>query len=418
MKKLFLFLSAVLILNSAKAQNWTSIATPVSTNLILYQSAFPEGQNTIGYMGGSSSTYNGKGKILKSVDSGDSWSVIWEDNTNGTGVSALWFHNDTVGIAGTQGGNIMTTTDGGANWTSTDFDPSTDQGEIRAIKFFDQNNGVLVSGWNGMYRTTDGGTNWSVASTNYIGGQDVAYADAQTLFACGNNQRIARSNDGGNTWSVVYTGPNSAMLWVNLGVEFFDANNGMVVSEEGQYFKTTDGGNNWTVGTIPNQWGLMRGIHWQSAQEIFVCATPGQVFRTIDGGANWTDDSGVNAQPSYYSIHFTPDGTGFVSGSGSTGGTILKRSVPVDIAEQPLQELSVFPLPASEILNINIPTSMSKASLEVSVIDISGKTVLTTETSGQSTVTISVSNFEAGMYLVQLHNGVEPVAQNRFSVIK
>lgn len=418
MKKLFLILSAMLILNPTKAQNWTSISTPVSTNLILYQSAFPAGQNTIGYMGGSSSTYNGKGKILKSTDSGDSWSVIWEDNTNGTGVSSLWFHNDTVGIAGTQGGNIMTTTDGGANWTSTDFDLSTDQGEIRAIKFFDANNGVLVSGWNGIYRTTDGGANWTVAATNFIGGQDVSYADAQNVFVCGNGQKIARSTDGGSTWSVVYTGPNAAMQWVNLGVEFYDANNGMVVSEEGQYFKTTDGGSNWAVGTIPDQWGLMRGIYWQSAQEIYVCATPGQVFRTIDGGVNWTDDSGVNPQPSYYSIHFTPDGTGFVSGSGSTGGTILKRSVPVDLGEIEIQELTVFPSPASDVLNINIPSSMNKASLEVRVIDMSGKTVFTKEVSGRNTANVSVSGLESGMYTVQLHNGVTPVAQNRFNVVK
>lgn len=66
-KSLTLPLLAISVLNAqfSNAQNWTSIPTPVTTNLILYDIDFPAGQNDIGYAGGSNVTYNGHGTVLK-----------------------------------------------------------------------------------------------------------------------------------------------------------------------------------------------------------------------------------------------------------------------------------------------------------------------------------------------------------------
>lgn len=411
---------SILGANNADAQNWTSIPTPVGTNLILFDIQFPAGQNEIGYAGGSHITFNGDGTILKTIDQGASWSIAWSSTVNGTGVTALHFLDANTGFAGTQGGNLMKTTDGGTNWNSVDFDPANDQGEVSDIDFYDTNNGVLLTLYNGIYITADGGDTWVPATSNpSLGQHALCYADATTLFACGNNQTIFKSTDGGYTWTSSYEG---AFQTVSLGIDFRDANNGMVTSEEGAYFKTSDGGANWTPGTIPNQFGLMRGVVMLDLNNIFVCATPGQVFRTIDGGANWTDDSGVNPNPSYYAITFTPDGTGFVSGSGSTGGTILRRT-PITLGAEELEVAAVFfnvyPNPVPGPLTVEFASTHSER-MDLSVVNSLGEIVLTQRivpnNGGKTRAEIDLSGLAQGGYVINLSAGDAVIRSTHISV--
>ena len=325
-EKSTLFLVAMgiaLFLNfDLSAQNWESIPTPVSTNLILYEMSFPAGQSDVGYTGGSSVTYNGKGKILKTTDQGSTWEVIYESDVNGTGVSSIFFQTTDHGFAGTQGGNLMTTTDGGANWDLADIDPVNDQGDIIDIEFYDASHGVLSTQYEGVYYTTDGGASWTASAFFFIG-YDIVYADAMTLFAVGNGQKIYKSTDGGVNWTLNFDGPG--FTTVALGVHFSDVNNGLVTSEEGAVFVTHDSGATWNNYTVAGQFGLMRGAWVLNENEMYAAGTPGQVYKTVDGGVNWTADSPFDPNPSYYKILFTDNGTGFVCGSGSTGGTILRK---------------------------------------------------------------------------------------------
>ncbi len=321
-KALIIFSVLQLSVFSLNAQGWETISTPVTTNLILYDISFPAGQDSIGYVGGSNVTFNGKGKILKTTDQGSTWQVIYESDVNGTGVTSIFFLTPDHGYAGLMGGNVMVTTDGGMNWTSSDIDDSVNQGEVGDLEFYDANNGVALTAWGGIYTTTNGGTSWTVATNNYIGGHDLVYADANTLFAVGNDQKIYKSTDGGKNWSQIYSG---IFQQINLGVHFADANNGLVTSEEGSVFVTADGGDTWNNYTVAGQFGLMRGAYVFDENNMYATGTPGQVFKTTDGGMNWVSDGGVNPQPSYYKIKFTDNGTGFVCGSGSSGGTILRK---------------------------------------------------------------------------------------------
>lgn len=391
---------------ASDAQNWTSITTPVTTNLILYDIDFPAAQDDIGYAGGSNVTYNGHGTLLKTIDQGDSWSVVWSSTASGTGITALYFLSTDTGFAGTQGGNLMKTTDGGVTWTSTDFDLVNDQGDVNDVQFHDNEHGVLTTNYNGTYFTTDGGATWNPATTNPGMGQyALCYVDATTLFSCGNDQSIYKSTDGGATWTSSFQGTPQT---VSLGIDFLDADHGMVTSEEGQYFKTTDGGATWTPGAIPGQSGLMRGVVMLDPDNIFVCATPGQVFRTVDGGTTWTDDSGVNPDPSYYAITFTPDGTGWVSGSGATGGTILKRTpIGVHVPEQGAidRTFTIHPNPVSSTMTVEFRADRG-GPVDLTVVDGSGKVVqaarILPDPGVGTHVQVDLSQEPAGLYTVNL----------------
>jgi photosystem II stability/assembly factor-like uncharacterized protein len=426
MKKLLfnslLSAAAFLFVVNTQAQTWESIETPVSTNLILQDISFPAGQDLIGFTGGTNVTYNGKGKILKTEDGGESWEVIWESEVNGTGVTSIYFHSTLTGFAGTMAGNLMKTTDGGTTWTSTDIDGAQDQGELTDLEFFDTNNGALISQWNGIYVTSDGGDTWTVASTNYFGGQDLAYADASTLFAVGGEQMIYKSTDGGATWTFSYQGPNGPNpdLWYNLGVHFYDADNGIVTSEEGQTFMTSDGGDSWTLSTIP-QYGLMNGAWMVDLDHIYVCATPGEVFYTEDGGANWTSET-YNFEPSYYKIKFTDNGTGFVCGSGSNGGTILRKlpAVVDGISEVEWTHLSLYPNPAKDVINLSFEGNTNEVYM-VKIISPSGKMVYSQEyqsIAGKNRIKIELNELAEGNYLISIDKENEHILTNKFQIIR
>ncbi len=424
MNKLFtLPLLAVSILSAqfANAQNWTSISTPITTNLILYDIDFPAGQDAIGYTGGANVTYNGHGTLLKTVDQGNTWTVAWSSTSSGTGITALYFLSVDTGFAGTQGGNLMKTVDGGTTWTSTDFDPANDQGDINDIQFHGTDNGVLTTNYNGMYYTTDGGATWVPATTSPSMGQfSLCYVNATTLFSCGNSQSIFKSTDGGVTWTSSHASPSQN---VNLGIDFYDADNGMVTSEDGEYFKTTDGGATWTSLTIPNQSGLMRGVVMLDADNIFVCATPGQVFHTVDGAATWMDDSGMDFDPSYYAITFTPDGTGWVSGSGATGGTILKRApMTTGMAEVKVADLAIktYPNPVSSSLTVEFSTTRNER-VDVAVVNCLGEVMETKQVASQNGGTtrteLDLSRVAAGMYTINLIANGAVIGTRNISVI-
>jgi photosystem II stability/assembly factor-like uncharacterized protein len=419
---LSLVIASLLGAQVANAQNWTAISTPVTTNLILYDIDFPAAQDDIGYAGGSNVTYNGHGTLLRTVDQGNTWSVAWSSTASGTGITALYFLNADTGFAGTQGGNLMKTTDGGTTWSSTDFDSANDQGDINDLQFHDADHGVLTTSYNGIYHTADGGATWEPATTNPGMGQyALCYADATTLFSCGNNQSIYKSTDGGDTWTSSYQG---TFQTVSLGIDFLDADHGMVTSEEGAYFKTTDGGATWMPGTIPNQSGLMRGVVMLDVDNIFVCATPGQVFRTVDGGTTWMDDSGVNFDPSYYAILFTPNGTGFVSGSGATGGTILKRTPLTTAVADPRSSgpvFSLYPNPVSKYLTVEYAACIG-GHVDVTVVNDLGEVVQTKQAvhgnGGTSRTVLDLSRFAAGMYTVKLIAGGSVIGSRSISVTR
>lgn len=425
MNKLFtlpLLAFSILGAQFANAQNWMSITTPVTSNLILYDIDFPAGQNDIGYTGGSNVTYNGHGTLLKTTDAGETWTVAWSSATSGTGITTLYFLSADTGFAGTQGGNIMKTVDGGTTWTSTDFDPANDQGDINDIQFHGDDNGVLVTNYNGIYYTTDGGATWVSATTSPSMGQfSLCYADATTLFSCGNSQSIFKSTDGGVTWTSSHSSPSQN---VNLGVDFFDANNGMVTSEDGAYFKTTDGGATWTSGTIPNQSGLMHGVVMLNLNDIFVCATPGQVFHTLDGGTTWMDDSGMDFNPSYYAILFTPDGTGFVSGSGATGGTILKRAPETTgMVELKVDDVTLrtYPNPVSSSLTVEFSTPRSER-VDMTVVNSLGEVVGTKQVAskngGTTRTELDLSRLAAGVYTIKLIANGAVIGTRNISVVR
>lgn len=186
---------------------------------------------------------------------------------------------------------------------------------------------------------------------------DVDFATDNIVFAVGGNGTILKSIDSGNNWTRINSGTTSDLLHVQfvtsqigyiLGSYFNDVilktenggdiwfpldlnkpdypytNNfyfvneltGFVVGNDGQIFKTSDGGRNWTF--KDEGWDNYNSVFFVNEQVGYICGRSNTLIKTVDGGANWTDIDmtafGFNL--SFYKIVFTNELTGYILASG------------------------------------------------------------------------------------------------------
>lgn len=78
----------------------------------------------------------------------------------------------------------------------------------------------------------------------------------------------------------------------------------------------------------------------------------------------------------------------------------------------PLQSASVYPNPTTNELNIQLPLSVSEK-VNVKIYDMMGKLVLNNDFNALNLINLSVSNFNKGLYLVQVTSGSQ-VFQSKF----
>lgn len=408
MKKAFhhiVLLVAILITNITLAQGWVNIPTPISSNLIIYDIRFPDDQSSIGYAGGSNYTYNGKARVMKTTDGGLTWNTILESTVNKTGILCMDFTSINKGLAGTMNGDLLVTTDGGQNWTTKDIDPSVNEGEIDVIEFFDANNGILNTLNQGTYTTTDGGATWTRAVFSYSGILDICYATSDLLFACGSNQKIYKSTNKGQSWTLDFIGQNSSKF--NLGVHFYDDMNGMVSSEHGQVFVTNNGGITWTSrGNSHN--GPMHDVLMHTPNHASMVTNPGQVFTTSDRGATWVSDSSSHHFfQSFYKIIQLSDGTQLVCGSGSDGGTILRKAAPpASVKEMQRSIMEVYPNPASGHIIMD-----KTLDADLQIFNSTGQLIWSGNTIKNQSKQLDISSWNSGIYtLVSISsNGRESI---------
>ncbi|MEO6772444.1 MAG: YCF48-related protein [Kofleriaceae bacterium] len=163
--------------------------------------------------------------------------------------------------------------------------------------------------------------------------KDIFFLDAQTGWAAGNNNFLAKTSDGGATWARVL--PENDSRYVGT-VRFVSPTVGLFVYEntvDGTtgIYRTTDGGTTWNqvLGAyIGAQFiGGLQDLRMVDAQTGVAVGLKGTIVHTTDGGATWTMatvDHDYYAKPvDFYGVDFIDTTRGFVCG---IDGTILKTT--------------------------------------------------------------------------------------------
>ena len=197
---------------------------------------------------------------------------------------------------------IAKSIDSGVSWSSIWDDPAISVQKVAASVFEPQTLYAATS--QGVYKSADAGVNWAPRNTGLPAGifvQDVAVASMPAiLYASGYTatpgsppthvHRIYRSGDAGASWQEA-SDPESGSL-VPVVVDPRDPNVVYtILGRSGQLRKATNGDSNWTPLNGPNGAPLccVRSIAFDPANPRVIyagVAGPGPL-RSVDGGVTW-----------------------------------------------------------------------------------------------------------------------------------
>ncbi|MFH1052017.1 MAG: hypothetical protein V1779_13940 [bacterium] len=179
-----------------------------------------------------------------------------------------------------------------------------------------------VCGFGGrVIRTTDGGNTWAGASINGADHLEGIHFPSVNIGYTSGLDGIFKSTDGGANWFNVTPPSATASMW---GTYFLDNNNGFVIGggcvEKQEFWRTTDGGNSWSVfvGNLANS-GLTDLIVYSMFGQGYASSS-GWIWETTDGGVTWSLLS--NTGPNDWQEEITKVGNSFLvpTSTGCQGG--------------------------------------------------------------------------------------------------
>ncbi|MEJ5305262.1 MAG: YCF48-related protein [Ignavibacteria bacterium] len=274
----------------------------------------------IGFIcGGSSSSADSLGYVLKTTDGGETWTQLpYNFKTQLYAISAP---SENVIYASAGSSLVFKSTDGGLTWTkSTIYTTST---TLWDIQFYDENLGYACGASGRIFKTTNGGANWTLLTSPF--GTSTVYTmsilDASTVVAVGVSAKAYKTTDGGSTWTALSVGiPGSYFIvrfYQNVGYI------GSYLSPAGYVSKSTDGGNTWTpLTTYPGTQSVW-GIAVKDTSTVYVTDLYGYVYYSNDGGNSWVSVPRIFGTNSFY-CSMAGDKL-FISGS---NGAIIKGYLP------------------------------------------------------------------------------------------
>jgi len=192
-----------------------------------------------------------------------------------------------IHAAGRVGGptGILRSVDGGESWTVIPMDDHA--GMILDIKFFDETTGLVFASTSRgsdneglILRTTDGGKNWQ---TVYQSGrvaeliwkasfptEKTGYATVQSYDPEKEQQLIVKTKDGGRTWEELPLTNNAKAR--QFGIGFVDEEHGWVGTMEGGFY-TADGGKSFSQAPIAKAANKIRVMKFQTGARIYAIGT-------------------------------------------------------------------------------------------------------------------------------------------------
>jgi photosystem II stability/assembly factor-like uncharacterized protein len=200
------------------------------------------------------------------------------------------FADDRHGLMTTAAGDVLRSDDGGADWTRV-------RAGIRPRDLQAASPRVALGIAPGcrprchVLRTDDRGAHWRSIAVPALGVLSVV--DARRWFVA-RFDVLRVTSDGGRSWTR-RTAPCAGDRWWALA--FFSARDGYAVcgdepgpgSQTKHLRRTRDGGRTWTsAGVAPPQYGYVADLRFRNARDGLLATERGGIYATSDGGAHWS----------------------------------------------------------------------------------------------------------------------------------
>ena len=262
-------------------------------------------------------TVGNHGTILTTNNGG----INWTAQTSGTSndLTSVYFTSASQGWAVGYNGTIITTSNGGINWTAQ---TSGTTQPLYSVHFTSPTQGWAVGGGNvvsGTILTTiNGGSTWTVLASNLQPINSVFFTSSMQGWAVGASGVIRTTSNGGSTWTTQTSGTTQPLY----SVYFTSPTQGWAVGFGGTILITNNGGNTWTAQTSGTT-NYLTCVYFTSATLGWAFGQNGTILTTNNGGNTWTAQiSGITEELT--GVFFTSATQGWVVGS--SGGTILTTS--------------------------------------------------------------------------------------------
>ena len=221
------------------------------------------------------------GAVLKSADSGVSWSL------QNTGIqerlySVAAIGSDSVWAVGDDG-MIIHSSDGGATWVTQ---ASGINGQLNSIHFVSSSLGYLC-GESQVKYTSNGGQTWVFRSTGILEPlNSVFFLDEISGWAVGEAGTIYHTTNGGQFWAQQLSSVADELH----DVCFVSPNVGWAIGDFGRllfYDTSTPIVQKWIPGTSQIS-SPLSGTYMINDQEIWACGEGGMLLHSLNAGSNWS----------------------------------------------------------------------------------------------------------------------------------
>lgn len=237
---------------------------------------------------------------------------------------------------------IWRSSDLGTTWYQANDAPENKNGAISSSSTF-------FVGVNSVFRTIDNGLNYTQISNESA--NDIENPYGNTLFIAGEN--IRKSTDFGNTWQVVYNSGNDSasvedIQFIDENTAYSLPNTGIVAFNNVQILKTSNGGNSWQpILVLPSL--EFYSFHFVNDKVGYAGAHDEnyihKLFKTTDGGETWTIRSIDNM--GFGSICFFNEKEGYVASGNKIyltrdGGATWKPVFTYDVTSCLLTGIHIY----------------------------------------------------------------------------
>ncbi len=223
----------------------------------------------------------GRGHILLSTDGGDSWRQA-EVPTRRT-LTAVFFHDRSLGWVVGHDAAILRTTDGGNSWELVNWAPE-EESPLFDVWFSDADHGFAVGAYGSFYRTTDGGSSWLLEPISEwdFHLHHIARAADGRLYIAAEAGMIYRSDDDGDSW-IELPSPYEGSFFGSLPL---NGDTVLVFGLQGHLYRSEDAGETWAAIETDTTVMLTDGIRLADGR-ILIGGLGGTLLVSSDGGARF-----------------------------------------------------------------------------------------------------------------------------------
>ena len=198
------------------------------------------------------------GLIYHSQDGGESWNK--QTSNVGSSLMSLYFLDAEQGIIVGADGTILRTADGGVSWEVIPFDWMSvltedllERGYVSVnlyhISFLDETSGWIVGDYGTILSTQDGGREWTVSHIGYFPALfSVSFKSNTEGFVVGQNGFCLKTGNGGENWESFKVNTENSLYKIRT-----DNDLGIIVGDKGTMFRTDNGGKTWVEIDTPHK---------------------------------------------------------------------------------------------------------------------------------------------------------------------